>query len=87
MKLVKTQEAARHGLEFGFFWASDAGAILWVGTGFVEEENRDEAVEVARRALLNIRRPDNFSKNVRPASVSVLKEWKSRRWPTPKLAA
>ena len=39
------------------------------------------------RALLNIRPPDNFSKNVRPASVSVLKEWKSRRWPTPKLAA
>lgn len=87
MKLVKTQEATRFGLEFGFFWASDAGTVLWVGTGFVDEENRDDASEVARRGLLNIRPLDAFTKNLKPSTISVLRDWQSRRWPSSRLAA
>lgn len=60
---------------FGFVWRDEDGRPLWRGRGFVKQETLDEAIEIARRALVGLPPREMNLAHVNSATAAIVAGW------------
>lgn len=64
------------------------GKVVWKAKGFATEAYLEQAVEIALRKLRGMKpRPVDYSEDLKPATVSIVKSWVAQWHPNPKRAA